>query len=185
MFVPGAWWHAVINLDTTIAITENFCNKGNFERVWLSARKGRKRLAYKWLGKLYRQNYDLYLKAKMLNQRDKWVMWEDKSRLRRANKRPDNASSSDSSQSSSTSSDSSDVSSDDERTIHEIKSFLPNEAEHKASQNPNLKRYAIEIHEINSQIKAAKKLVKAMKAKADEKASRSRSRSSESSSSGG
>ena len=49
MFVPGGWWHAVINLDNTIAITENVCNPGNFERVWTQTRKSRKRLAYKWL----------------------------------------------------------------------------------------------------------------------------------------
>lgn len=138
MFVPGGWWHAVVNLDNTIAITENVCNEGNFERVWILTRKGRKRMAYKWMGKLYRQNYDLYLKAKMLNQRDRWIMWENKDRLRRALKRPDMETSSDSSQSSSTSSDSSDVSSDDEKTIDQIKGFLPETNDFKMSQPKHL-----------------------------------------------
>ena len=55
MFVPGGWWHAVINLDNTIAITENICNQGNFERVWTQTRKSRKRLAYRWLKLLRRE----------------------------------------------------------------------------------------------------------------------------------
>ena len=69
----------------------------------------------------------------MLNQRDKWIMWENKDRLRRALKRPDMETSSDSSQSSSTSSDSSDVSSDDEKTIEQIKGFLPDTNDFKMS----------------------------------------------------
>ena len=60
MFVPGGWWHAVINLDNTIAITENVCNEGNFERVWTLTRKGRKRLAFKWLKRIHRSYPELY-----------------------------------------------------------------------------------------------------------------------------
>ena len=75
MFVPGGWWHAVVNLDNTIAITENFCNQGNFERVWILTRKGRKRLAYKWLRLLRTEHPDLFRKAIQLNLRDNFQMW--------------------------------------------------------------------------------------------------------------
>ena len=60
MCVPGGWWHAVLNLDNTIAITENVCNAGNFERVWTSTRKSRKRLAYRWLKRLRKSEVAMY-----------------------------------------------------------------------------------------------------------------------------
>ena len=75
MFVPGGWWHAVLNLDNTIAITENFCNQGNFERVWTQTRKGRKKLAYKWLSKLRKKEPMLFMRAIDMNIRDEFVMW--------------------------------------------------------------------------------------------------------------
>lgn len=74
VFVPGGWWHAVLNLDNTIAITENVCNWANFDRVWYKMRKVEKRLAYEWLGLIRETNKDLYSRALKINQRDLWIM---------------------------------------------------------------------------------------------------------------
>lgn len=76
-FIPQGWWHAVLNLSDTIAITQNFCSPRNFDSVWLKTRTGRKRMAWKWLCQLEQKYPDLAERAKAANKRDKFVMKYD------------------------------------------------------------------------------------------------------------
>eukprot|EP01135_Chromosphaera_perkinsii_P004485 Nk52_evm9s284 gene=Nk52_evmTU9s284 len=34
MFIPSGWWHAVINIEESSAITQNFVSSSNLKRVW-------------------------------------------------------------------------------------------------------------------------------------------------------
>lgn len=47
IFVPGGWAHVVVNLDMTVAVTQNFCSLTNAEYVYLCTRHSRPKLGQK------------------------------------------------------------------------------------------------------------------------------------------
>lgn len=68
VFVPGGWWHAVINLEDSVAVTQNFCSRANFPAVWRKTRSGRKGMARKWLRLLEARYPDLAALARRINE---------------------------------------------------------------------------------------------------------------------
>eukprot|EP00903_Cladosiphon_okamuranus_P009919 g9416.t1 len=74
VFVPGGWWHAVLNLEDSVAITQNFCSRNNFEKVWRKTRTGRKKMSVKWLRELDKEYPNLADTARRLNTEDGFVM---------------------------------------------------------------------------------------------------------------
>merc|ERR1719284_2082922 len=59
IFVPCGWWHCVMNLDTTVAVTQNYVASSNFGAAWRWTRKGRPKTSQRWLEALRRERPDL------------------------------------------------------------------------------------------------------------------------------
>jgi len=59
VFIPGGWHHVVVNLDTTVAVTQNFCSRTNFRLVWPRLARNRPKLSKKFLGEIQRTDAEL------------------------------------------------------------------------------------------------------------------------------
>jgi hypothetical protein len=83
IFVPGGWHHAVLNLDHTCAITQNYCNESNFPQVWQATRERRKHMAQRWLTALDAARPEVAAEARRLDAQDKFVCKFSRGSLRR------------------------------------------------------------------------------------------------------
>lgn len=59
IIVPSGWWHVVLNLDKTVAVTQNYASKTNVLKVWRECCEKRPDFAMYWLRalKAHRREY--------------------------------------------------------------------------------------------------------------------------------
>lgn len=69
IFVPGQWWHGVLNLTDTIAVTHNYCGRENFDDVCKRTSRQRKLFYSRWLHNMKKFCPLLYKRAVELKER--------------------------------------------------------------------------------------------------------------------
>jgi hypothetical protein len=74
IFVPGEWWHGVLNLEDCVAVTQNYVGPDNFEMVWKHIRREREKVSYLWFRNMHKFAPELYRWACELNDRDGFRM---------------------------------------------------------------------------------------------------------------
>jgi len=67
MYVPSGWWHTVLNLTETIAVTQNFAHREHWEVNYHKAARGRPKMTQSLLRTLKEKRPELYERTKYVN----------------------------------------------------------------------------------------------------------------------
>ena len=65
--LSGGYWHVVLNMDLTVAVTQNFCSTTNFRMVWPRVVRSRPKMSKKFFERLQRRRPDLARLAEQLD----------------------------------------------------------------------------------------------------------------------
>jgi histone arginine demethylase JMJD6 len=80
----------VLNLEDSLAVTQNFCSCTNFPEVWRKTRASRKHMANRWLTKLSTHYPHLYNQAIRMNDEDNFeFVFSQKSLSKKAKRKAD------------------------------------------------------------------------------------------------
>jgi len=63
IFVPGQWWHGVLNLSDTVAVTHNYCGWDNFDDVYKRIARQRKLFCKRWVRNMKKYSPSLYARV--------------------------------------------------------------------------------------------------------------------------
>ena len=71
IFVPGQWWHGVLNLSDTVAVTHNYCGYDNFDDVFKRVSRQRKLFCKRWVRNIKKFSPALYTRVRELRKNPK------------------------------------------------------------------------------------------------------------------
>jgi len=74
IFLPGGWWHCVLNVDDTVAVTQNYAGRNNFASIWRAARTERPCWAKRWIAAMEQKMPQVAIIARRLNEVDAFDM---------------------------------------------------------------------------------------------------------------
>jgi histone arginine demethylase JMJD6 len=60
IFVPGQWWHGVLNLSDTVAVTHNYCGWDNIDDVYKRVSRQRRLFCKRWVRNMRKFSPVLY-----------------------------------------------------------------------------------------------------------------------------